>query len=446
MGRLKERALSVQAEGMSDAGDDPDVGPDLRWLVRVLWGRREGVLVSRSPEPPPAGRAAATYIALPDVRRTRLLIREGPPAAARRALASYNTVRPPATRLARALLGAGLRMGLTQRAFRDRLRIWVPEASPAGQIEALLLTEHVRRLLGRKEDLMDVIGLRRIGPYTKPVLQLFTGRGEPLAYVKVGWNDVTRQLVENEATFLRSHREQPFRSVWIPRHFSSGRWNDLYFSITLPLPGNIRRYQPHSQLPPLEALREIAESSGIVASSFAASSYWQLIRRALSGLLTEGPPQDSDIVRGFADRLEDRYGGVTMLFGRWHGDWAPWNLAWLGRKLVAWDWEHTAEAVPLGFDAVNFLFQSRFAGRQETLGASMAACRHASPAALRGLGVPTMLHPLILSTYLLEMYIRYARSRRAGAGVNERFYPAILGVFGAGVRSEEERGGRFRRP
>jgi hypothetical protein len=434
MGRLKERPQGgpLGRDPVSDDGDDLDLGPDLRWLVRLLWGEG-GVHVSRSPDPPPATKPAGAYLVFPDVRRTRLLIRAGSSAAAKRALFSYNRLRPPATRFARAMLGTGLRLGVAQRAFPDRLRVWVPEACTVEDLPAVLVREHVRRLLGREDDLMEVIGLRPVGPYSKPVLQLFTGRGDPLAYVKIGWNDVTRELVENEATFLRRHREQPFRSVWIPRAVSSERWNDLHVAIALPLPTAIRRFRPHPRILPLAAMREIAESGGITGSSFGVSGYWQRTRRSLSGLLAQGPSEDADIVTDFADRLEERYGEETVLFGRWHGDWAPWNLAWLGRTLVAWDWEHTAEDVPLGFDAVNFLFQSRFAGKQDTLPSSMTECRRVSPAALRGLGVPTMLHPLVVSAYLLEMYIRYSRTHLAGAGVNERFYPAILDLFGAGL-------------
>jgi hypothetical protein len=422
------------------------VGPDLRWLVRVLWDRRGGVSVSRRPAPPPGARAAGTYLVFPDARRTRLLIRAGKSGAGHRALSSYNGLRPLATRFARAMLGAGLRLGVTERVARDRLHVWVPEACAAGDVPSLLLREHVRRVLGRDDELTEVIGLRPVGPYSKPVLQLFTQRGDPLAYVKVGWNEITRELVENEAAFFRKHREQPFRTLWIPRTVSSDRWNDLQIAITLPLPSGIRRYRAHPRLLPLTAMREIAESGGMTASPFAASTYWQRTRRSLSRLLAEGPPRDADVVNGFADRLEGRYGDVTTLFGRWHGDWAPWNLAWLDRKLVAWDWEHTAEDVPLGYDAVNFLFQTSFAGKQDSLAASLAACRRGSPTALHGLGVPTVLHAPVVSAYLLEMFIRYARTRRAGAGLNRRFYPAILDVFRSGPPAEERAPSRIRRP
>lgn len=451
MGRLNDRVSAPRArQGSHPAGDihdDPNVSPDLQWLATVLWGGRRGVVVSRRPEPPAGRRAAGTYIVLPNLRRPRLLVGAGPRAAARKALAAYNGLRPPATRLARALLGAGLGMGLTDRLFRDRLTVWLAEDRLPEELPSLLLREHVRQLLGREDELMEVIGLRPPGPYTKPVLQLFSGDGEPLAYVKVGWNDVTSQLVQNEAAFLREHRDQPFRRVWIPGILNHGQWHNLDIVVADPLPRGMRRYRPTTGVPPLEIMREIAESSGIVEAPFATSTYWQRTRRSISRLLADGPTRDSDIVSGFIRRIEERHGNATMPFGRWHGDWAPWNLAWLDRKLVAWDWEHTAEDVPLGFDAVNFLFQSRFAWKQESLAASTAACRRGSRSVLRALGVRPDLQQLVVSAYLLEMYIRYSRARLGGAGVNERFYPAILDLFTSGPSTGRRRGeGRFNGP
>jgi len=451
MGRLSDRVAAPRArQGGHPAGDihnDPNVSPDLQWLATVLWGGRPGVVVSRSPEPPPGRRAAGTYIVLPNLRRPRLLVRAGPRRAARRALASYNGLRPPATRLARALLGAGLGMGLPDRLFRDRLTVWLPEGFSAEELPSLLLSEHVRQVLGRDDQVMEVIGLRPRGPYTKPVLQLFGGQGDPLAYVKVGWNEVTSQLVRNEATFLHQHRDHHFPNLRIPRLIHHGRWHDLDIAIALPLPTGMRRYRPPTRVPPLEIMREIAESSGLLESPFATSTYWRRTRRTISRLLADGPARDADIVTGFVRRIEEHYGDAAMLFGRWHGDWAPWNLAWLDRTLVAWDWEHTAEDVPLGFDAVNFLFQSHFAWKQESLAASTAACRHGSRIALRALGVRPALQPLVLSAYLLEMYIRYSRARLGGAGVNERFYPAILDLFTSRLSTGRRRGeGRFNGP
>ena len=47
-------------------------------------------------------------------------------------------------------------------------------------------------------------------------------------------------------------------------------------------------------------------------------------------------------------------------FGRWHGDWSPWNMGRAGGRMQVWDWEQSAVGVPLGFDAVHFLLQRLF--------------------------------------------------------------------------------------
>jgi hypothetical protein len=82
--------------------------------------------------------------------------------------------------------------------------------------------------------------------------------------------------------------------------------------------------------------------------------------------------------------------------------------------------------VPLGFDVIHYLFQLPFAGKQAGLRESVAVSTHRSAAPLRALGVPTSAQPSLLSAYLLELFVRYCDAQLAGAGVNHRFYPAIL--------------------
>ena len=45
---------------------------------------------------------------------------------------------------------------------------------------------------------------RQLRPNLKPVLQIMTPEGDVLAYAKLGWNPLTRSLVENEAAVLRA--------------------------------------------------------------------------------------------------------------------------------------------------------------------------------------------------------------------------------------------------
>ena len=401
------------------------VSPDLRWLAGIIWNNSPQILVTEGSGVPPGRKAAERHLVVPNLSRPRFLVPLASRRAAWSAVASYNRLRAPATRYARALLGAAIRTGIAELVLQDSLTVSVAEHLSRGERQRILLSDYLRSLLGHDE-LVVAIGLRRPGPLTKPVLQVFSDSGRPLGYVKVGWNDVTRRLVRNEASFLDTHRGQSFGSLRIPTLIHYGRWADLQITITDPLPAFIRRYRPLTRVPPSAVTREIAEAGGIVEATFANSTYWRRTRRSISTMFSERPTRTSEIVGGFVRRLEDRYGDAQLLFGGWHGDWVPWNLAWHKGTLVAWDWEHSGLDVPLGFDVVNFLFQVSFAFKRRSLGESVTACRSASSSSLQALGIRPTLQPLVVSAYLLEMFLRYHAAQLAGAGVNDRFHPAIL--------------------
>jgi hypothetical protein len=159
------------------------------------------------------------------------------------------------------------------------------------------------------------------------------------------------------------------------------------------------------------------------------STYWLGLRDSLSEMLRQEEGQMADVVSRCLNRIEDRYGDTSIPFGGWHGDWVPWNLAWHEDRIVAWDWEHTGQHVPLGFDVVHFLFQLPFAWKRKRLAESLAEWRRRGPSALAHLGVSTQAQPAVMSTYLLQMFARYRAAQLAGAGVNPRFFPDIVDVL-----------------
>src|ERR1019366_10223624 len=96
------------------------------------------------------------------------------------------------------------------------------------------------------------------GPFRKPVLQVFAADGVPLGYIKVGWNDWTREAVSREATALQACAKQPMR-LGVPEFLGLSRWRGLELLITSPLPRNIRRLGSGSELPDVSVLAEISE-------------------------------------------------------------------------------------------------------------------------------------------------------------------------------------------
>lgn len=400
---------------------------NLQWLINVLWGGTQGVTVSVNSGPPPGHEILERYLVLPSARRPRFLISEASGRAAGQALASYNALRSIGTRLARSILAEALRKGMAQRILRNRVTVSVSGDVPSPVHSEPSLAEYLRQFLGQKEPPLLAIGLRDRGPNTKPVIQVFNPDGEPRGYVKIGWNEFTRGLVDTEVRFLET--TPTFSNLQVPLLIGAGRWKNLDVSVTAPLPEGVRRFAPPSRLPPPPTTWEIAQTGGMREAPLSSSPYWHRLRRALSNSPEGASARSVDIVQACLNRLEDRYGDTSLLFGGWHGDWVPWNLAWDENTLVVWDWEHSGQGVPLGFDVVHFLFQLAFAKQKRRLSVAIREMRRRGPLELDRLGVPSESQPALISAYLLQLFARYQSAERAGAGVNTRFFPHILDVL-----------------
>jgi hypothetical protein len=340
------------------------------------------------------------------------------------ALTSYNSLRSGRTRLARRLLGLGLRTGLAQPLLRDKIDIGIaPGASPA-QLADELLGEHLQRLFGRGPVVMAFGG--GSGPYRKPVLQVFAADGAPLGYIKVGWNDWSREAVGREAAALRACALRPLR-FGVPEFLGHSTWRGLDLLITGPMPLGIRRLGSGSALPDVSVLREISELAPGSAGELATSQWWRGVRSRIA----EGgvDPAARSALELAAERIERAHGRVPLQFGAWHGDLVPWNLARRGSRLYAWDWETSTPDVPLGLDALHFYFQVAFIARGRPVAEAAASAAGSAGSALGALGVPERAHRLVAVLHLLELAVRHEEARRSTGDVDDRFYPAVTHVL-----------------
>lgn len=360
----------------------------------------------------PAGAGRSFMVSLADRRGTSS------------ALTSYNALRSPRRRLARSVLGLGLRMGLAQRLLRNKIDIGTAAGAAPEQLADVLLSEHLRRLFNRGPVVIAFGGGG--GPYRKPVLQVFGTEGTPLGYVKVGWNDWTRDAVRREATALRSCAARPVR-VGVPALLDHSVWRGLELLVTAPLPRGVRRLRTSSRLPEAGLLREISELSQPYVGELAASPWWRGLRtRILAGV---ADPAARTRLALLADCVERAYGRVTLEFGSWHGDFVPWNLARLGDRLYAWDWESSAPDAPVGFDALHFHFQVAFVARRCRLEEAAALAEREARPTLDALGVVADNHRLVAALHLVELFVRHEEARSSAGGLDDRFYPAVTRVL-----------------
>jgi hypothetical protein len=320
--------------------------------------------------------------------------------AARRSLSEYSALRPLPTRVVRRLLAAAWRLGIPEHLLRERAEL------PTGD-ETLL--GHLRRTLDEPR-LTFATGLRRVGSFYTPVLQLFRSDGTPVAYAKVGWDDVTSAQVRAESDALERVAAAPARSFHAPTVLWAGTWGHLELCVTAPLPRASRRV-PEAALPPIDPLRDVAAVDGALAHlPVRQSSWWQRIVADADGLGMQVPSLAAHLAR-----LDDEVGGTVLPFGRWHGDWVAWNMAQAPEGLYVWDWEYSRPAVPFGFDLLHFFFQEAFVRDHRPLLSAFAKAGSEAAAGLQRLGLGADDQAVLRLLHRLELRMRAERAVRRGA-------------------------------
>jgi hypothetical protein len=261
---------------------------------------------------------------------------------------------------------------------------------------------HLREALGRRDLLVAVMPGRVHRPNRKPVLAVLTEGGDLIGYAKIGWNDLTRELLGNEARVLRAWARRPPTGFAVPTLLHQGTCGDLELLVTAPVPTRLWRRGRRDAFPPPRTLLEVAGLGGLARSALGESGYWIGVRRraaAVGAAVAEGPELLEAI-----DRLEDEHGAARMTFGTCHGDWAPWNMELAAGRLFVWDWERCRDGVPLGFDAVHFRFQTAL--RKRAVADALARSLRATASTLRAISVEAGQAPLLHRLYLVELLLR----------------------------------------
>jgi len=374
---------------------------ELAWLREVLWGPTPGVEVVVGPDAPAGFRPLAVWAILPDRRRPRVLV----PLASRRAAASavrqYSDGMTQRARLAKALVGLGLRSGALQRLLTRRGSL----LRASGPAEGTLLHDYLADALGRR-DLAAAIVLGPVRLNRKPVLQLVDVAGEPVGYMKVGWNDLTRRLVRNEAAMLARLAELRPRTFTAPRLLHHGRWHGLEVTVSGALPHGLWRRGRRYRLPPLAATQEIAALGGVDRATLGDSAWWRELQRRLDPIRQRATDRAAAVLTAVLESLGREAASVRLAFGTWHGDWGPWNMRATPDRLLVWDWERSGDGAPVGLDLLHFGYLTGVQGlRRPPAEAATASLRNAA-ALLGRLGQEPDAGELLLDLYLLELFCR----------------------------------------
>lgn len=337
-----------------------------------------------------------------------------------RALVNYNALRPPHRRILRRAMAAGLRWDLLRRVIASPVN---PPATLADGEHALSVTEVVSKVVDRPVLLSAT--LRATDPTRKPVFQAIDDGGAPVAFVKVGWNERTKLLLQTEADAL-ARCEAAGPSFRTPRHLYHGAVGDIDVLILEPLPVNVRRY-PATASPPLDLLDAIVHLSPVTEGPLRGSPYVTRLRERVGRDVRDDA---AAAVTASIDHLVERRGDTVLRFGAWHGDCVRWNLARHGRGVFVWDWEFFDELAPVGFDAAHFSFEPQHIAAGCTAADAVAHMHDEAPAVFEQLGVGPEETDLSLILYLIEALVRIERIETARSRGTTAFRDGLVEELG----------------
>jgi hypothetical protein len=319
------------------------------------------------------------------------------------AVRHHSRPRSAAARMGVRMLCLSLGAGLGGTALCGRVRV----ITPAG---ADTIETYLRTALSR-----DITVSLHLGPARanrKPVLQLQTAGGEPIGFAKIGINPLTHTLVRAEHDTLTMLNRAGLAQITIPRVLHYGTWRGLEVLVLSALPA----WLPPRRLPPQRlaaAMTELAAVDGLWQEPLAISRYLRDLRARLAATV-RGPEQAA--LAHALGLLATRDGQQALMFGSWHGDWSPWNMAITGQGLLVWDWERFASGVPLGFDALHHRLQTEVTAARGDPRAAAARCPDLAPGQLAPFGLGPRQARLTGILYLAELATRYLTDKQAEAG------------------------------
>jgi hypothetical protein len=171
--------------------------------------------------------------------------------------------------------------------------------------------------------------------------------GAVLAFVKIAASDVSRRIVEHEATMLRALAARQNECFASPRLLFAGEIDGRYITVQSPLPGEPLRSE--------NMKARVLFQQSLMGSSKPAMqiNMVAMLRDRLAAL----EPQRPDLVERFdalVSALEQMEFPSTVV----HGDFAPWNLRLHDGKLSAFDWEYgEIDGLPK-IDEIHYRLQS----------------------------------------------------------------------------------------
>jgi hypothetical protein len=395
------------------SGEAPVLHVDLRRVLSRLW---RGATITVGRRALPGHQLVDAFVAVPGATRPRFLV----PRARRQVMAStltcYVALRRPATRALRRALAAASLAGAVGPLLGDVVGAWFPADMSDPTVARHAFTAHLRTQL-RAPGAVAAMGTPKMDAHYKPTAQLFTASGAPLGFAKLGWTTPTAALVRRETAALRWwHGRGGHRLAHAPAVLLSGTWDGLPYVVTRPLPSRVEGVDDRDPL--ADVARDIAGDLSEVP--LAESPYWSAVRHRLDAVTPERGDALLPALRRAVSVIDDVAAARVWAFGRWHGDWASWNVARAAGAIHVWDWEHSTACAPWGFDLLHWQVTVPHLRHGVAYGASVAAVSRS--ALLPGTRVPPQI---LLLAYLVEMGLRSVELYEPVSESSEQLYAGL---------------------
>lgn len=248
----------------------------------------------------------------------------------------------------------------------------------------------LRELFERK-DLCFAVSLGTPGPHRKPVIQVMDLEGKILGFAKIGWNEVTKELVRHESKMLQFLHQQnfPFKVPRILYTYDDSNWNICVQEP--PSPYSYTQSAPQSLCEDYINVLCAFADKGVRWEPLEETSFWNCI-------ITRAQQIQSNywhrMIARTMETIREQWRNRKVPLHLAHGDFTPWNAMLVDERLYLYDWEYAEEWAPAGYDLFHFLVRISWL-------------------------VEKKKPKEIVDTILMKAYEKYKYWKRFGIGTNE---------------------------
>ena len=201
------------------------------------------------------------------------------------------------------------------------------------------------------------------GPWYKETILFLDQRDEPLYLVKAGAGEEVDALLQNEANWLRTLRDQPSLVGHIPELVTHRSGSDLCFVGQRVVSGSIEFQLGQRQL---DFLRKLQESS-FQTMRYEDSRLYRNLSLRMNELSEALTPAWSTRLKAGMGRIRNSLSGAPILLVAAHNDFTPWNVRLERGVAKVFDWEYAdSEQLPL-FDPLHFVLMPMALNSQPTI-------------------------------------------------------------------------------